>query len=597
MFTKRPKLLFAVILAFVGMHGGISVGNAQEPGPYVRPMQDTPLFSAGRLTLDHDQRSEIAHKMVRLAGEYGMRHGINHPLRTRLLGLALNLQPGKRSAITLSGQLALPGWEPPPHEPQTGFFDDAIKSFRDWVAIIQGGHGPNPADLTFAAYLEDLVTQIEEARDNPRRWAAEFEMDWSPIVAHDAYPEPRIPTDEEMEDDPAIADASDDDPFTDEPPTVDEPAEPIDLGQSFAQSSTTVPTLRLSQGNPALLQRGEVEVRTSRTRPGRGVEEPEIVRLDANHRLDFNYSGHDLGRAFRRFDDLNTYWSERYQNLPVGHTLMVRISDYSRDNGTSAALAVGVAAEVMLRNAELDPNTAFVGAMDDDGTLRPHSQIEGILRGRMKDYPETLIVPRGMEDAVVPYAEAGRIDALLNMQVLSADNLWEAIELAGPNRPDNVVKAMQLFADIQGLRMTPIELITNAHVQNRLRDIVTLCPNHVSAQVLLRAGQRLPSGNIDLDYSRVLLARHFELLQELAELDAQSITKEVTRTLFPPLRDQLRELRPVLHTDALRAILAINSVADAFEELSEAVERRNESNIRRRYLEMQDALRSAAENF
>ncbi len=189
----------------------------------------------------------------------------------------------------------------------------------------------------------------------------------------------------------------------------------------------------------------------------------------------------------------------RMPTFPDGLTVSYSIGEgYAGHERDAAALPSAVLLESIATGRELDPNVALVGGMQPNGMV---SFVFGIgirLRTLNPNGIFAVGIPLQADPEVRDLALMNDFDTLSRFQILGLATLDDALAVADIKRPEKLTKAMELFVSVQKLTgTTPLsQLIKNTRVQERLKEILALAPNHLSAKHLLAAGTGTLAGQM-----------------------------------------------------------------------------------------------------
>ena len=225
----------------------------------------------------------------------------------------------------------------------------------------------------------------------------------------------------------------------------------------------------------------------------------------------------------------------RHDQLPRGHRIEIAFEDrYTPKDGPSAATACALMIESLISGDALDQKFAITGDMNADGSVQPVGGVPAKVRGAYSKECNVVAVPiknaRSLTDLILTEGAA----PLARIQVFTVENFDQARALAVAERDEKHVKAITEFAMVQGAFARHGDaVLRNAKVQAKLREILALAPNHLSAELLL--AKATGSG-----------PRTLSLLGSL-----ESIEKSAA-SLLQAARDQ-REVRDPLLKDELAA--------------------------------------------
>lgn len=239
------------------------------------------------------------------------------------------------------------------------------------------------------------------------------------------------------------------------------------------------------------------EVRQSRTHGllvidlGQGKQAGEASEMNAMRLPENTMNGSD-GFEIRYNQPVGDMM--RSANREVAKFMMVRHGDeLGTDNyielsfadrhvpkdGPSAAVPVSLMVESLLTQTELAPDFASTGDMAATGEVRPVGGVIAKLIGAAQKDINVVAIPHAnrsvARDLYVTYGVA----AFLKLQIVSVESFEEAWSLAQAERPADVRKALDLYAEVQS--SSPQNSKEN---MDKLKEVLEILPGHQSARSL-----------------------------------------------------------------------------------------------------------------
>lgn len=222
-------------------------------------------------------------------------------------------------------------------------------------------------------------------------------------------------------------------------------------------------------------------------------------------------------------------YRESLKHLAIRHVaelegLLITFQTDSRieeDDGPAAALASAVLTRAIAEKIELDESISYFGDVNADGTVQP---VDGMVK-RLIENPGTLC-----HIVVIPKADLFQADDLLLLngpdtfiktQLVAVEDLDAALSFGGKTQSDSTDQAIKLFDEIQGVLQRPggEKLITNSHVRTRLKKVVELMPEHISARQLLLLSLNRAPRQLSLSASIDLIFEALDPVIEKGEID------------------------------------------------------------------------------
>ena len=162
---------------------------------------------------------------------------------------------------------------------------------------------------------------------------------------------------------------------------------------------------------------------------------------------------------------------------------------YTPKDGGSIAAAIGTLLMSMLQGFDVDDKAAMTGDLTADGKLRQIGGVAAKIRGATASGCNLVILPAENYDQVVDAMVYEGPSLLMNIQVIGAADLQEATALARVDRDEKLAQALDTFGSIAPLlKASPARIHTKA-MQDKLKRVLELAPNHYSARLLLLVAQ------------------------------------------------------------------------------------------------------------
>ena len=194
------------------------------------------------------------------------------------------------------------------------------------------------------------------------------------------------------------------------------------------------------------------------------------------------------------------------EKFPDGLTLKVSAEGgYGTHEHDAAGAATAVLLDSIGNGHEIDPLVAIVGGVNEKGHITAAPRLATRLRTLETDPPPPAIgVPMLSEVEVRDLALMDELDVLARQQIISLVTLDDARAIAAKKKPERVAKAFDLFATVRdAASRAPVKtLLKNPKFLQRLQEIVTAMPNHLSAKLLLLAATNKVPGRITFATSR-----------------------------------------------------------------------------------------------
>lgn len=233
------------------------------------------------------------------------------------------------------------------------------------------------------------------------------------------------------------------------------------------------------------------------------------------------------------------------ERLPLGYRVELGFADkYSPKDGPSAALVCALLVDSIITGDELDPDFAATGDMTATGEVRPVGGIMGKIRAASKKGCPIIGLPAANSHTVSDLYIMQGIAPLHAIQIFSLENFDEARKLGIANRDRKLQSALDEFALVRKALERDERFATHPKVRAKLKKIVDLAPNHLSARVLyLHSVKRGPS--------KLSLAGSIMAIDEAAAsfgvmMEDGSFLDTGSDDVLAGLVFELRRLRPML---------------------------------------------------
>ncbi|MEM7010929.1 MAG: S16 family serine protease [Verrucomicrobiota bacterium] len=262
--------------------------------------------------------------------------------------------------------------------------------------------------------------------------------------------------------------------------------------------------------------------------------------------------------------------NQKHGDVPDGQRIEVSFeSQYSPKDGDSASTACALMIDALITGEEIDPGFAVTGALSTDGDVEAVGGIDGKIRGATNRDCTHVAIPKVNEDVLSDMLITDGIGPLAAIQVFTIDTFDSAHALAAsPNKRDaKINESIELFATVQKvlLRNNGQAMLKNTQVQQRLRKVVELTPNHASARLLLLKAIGRSNSQLTLQGSLTAIDRAaLPLIQGLRNKDYRGGANPLDSDEFGASVSNLKRIRPQLDKRAWDTADAITEFAEAF---------------------------------
>jgi hypothetical protein len=289
-------------------------------------------------------------------------------------------------------------------------------------------------------------------------------------------------------------------------------------------------------------------------------------------------------------------WVDKHGRIPMG----VRLELKQTDAGTgedqpvqvgSVAAPMYVLLDAMALGAELDPAFAIAGTVGSEGEYRTSVRMLEVLSVAAEAGATAMVVPQDMKRLLQDAAINGDLSVLFGMQVFGIESIDEAGRYMMQEREEAVNEAMQLFYEIRALlggNWTMESLARNPAVQERLEQVVSLCPDHLSAETLLAYGRGELSSKSSLAGSLLAIEKITGPPLALLEKGTGGVEVDSNESIARKAIFDLRNLRPSLNEGAMEYADAVGGVLEIAEVLLDT-KNRDTAMARQKIAEMAEA--------
>lgn len=574
---------------------------------YVRPNTDDAFFESELLTLDVDQRSEVARELSAVTRNFSGSAAESPSVRARAIAVALMLDPTNREAVTSNGMFG------------NGLNSSNVEGYMSYKALVRdferltrhlNGDDANAQDKRLGLMMADLVWRLDPQSKVGRAYQVTMDrgegMDWTRFIS------PEVDLVEESEDEAVGGvdpfgylredeDMAEESEGSDPDETVD-PSEPEDSedempkpekgkdsGADESQGENETVEKLIAGDKP---KRRDVRVATMVSPPAMGymsaltVLDMQVVskltitewidgegkRVDKPVSAEKRFSPYPVGQLARsevyksRVMDGMKNLRNDYQGWPKGCVAQVTSERYGGVSGSLGALATLVGVDALVRDLEIDPNVIILGSfVPDSDRLTDHLELApALLRldKNVHDSVKRVIVPSAKADLYCNILAAVDNEIALHFQIIAVDSVREASELAQTSVGYPYKDAIAEFEKIQRVQMRFDEMMRNPHVQEKLAGIVEVCPQHLSARALLKASKMSPygSGNLSEDESVAVLATMIRPFAHMLEYELDAIRPSDAKAECQKFLDRLSKAR----RNTARNVSGIVITADEF---------------------------------
>lgn len=262
-------------------------------------------------------------------------------------------------------------------------------------------------------------------------------------------------------------------------------------------------------------------------------------------------------------DDVLRAINLKYPNIQASKFEFSFEDKYSSKDGGSIGAALGALMLSTIQGYDVDPQVAITGDVTADGKVRKIGGVGAKLRGAANAGCTLVALPEENYEQALDAMIYNGLGIVTDVQVRGVSNLDEAAQTVRSDRPKNLALAISLFNEMRDeIKNSPGYLQTPG-AQAKLRRIIALAPQDISARLLLGAAQntqrRRLSATASEYYTFVAVAGAVPTLLDPSNARVGQSTPEAINLA---LRD-LGKVRPI-------ADLRVQPLIDAWSEFIQA---------------------------
>ncbi|GHC41794.1 S16 family serine protease [Roseibacillus persicicus] len=254
-------------------------------------------------------------------------------------------------------------------------------------------------------------------------------------------------------------------------------------------------------------------------------------------------------------------------DLPEGVKVELAFADkYSPKDGPSAAVVSALLCESIISGDVIDSGFAATGDMTATGEVRSIGGLTGKISGAIKKGCELLAAPEANKSSFQDLLLIDGIKPLYEIQLFTISDFEQARAIAMEERDEDMQTAIDEFELVQGALKKDEAFLKNQKVREKLRNIVQLAPNHVSARLLyLESVGKAPS-QLSLPGSLTKIEQAAGSLSAMLQDGSFLESKGNDNVLFR-LANDIANMRPMLDPRTLDYSDSYSDVANYVKQL------------------------------
>ncbi|MEM7145737.1 MAG: hypothetical protein AAF591_11430 [Verrucomicrobiota bacterium] len=594
-------------VVWLGVATVMVMGGAVDGAVYEEPDFAKRLFVLDAITLEGEAREEVIEVLAGVVPGLLEGDAKDMDVAEKAMAIALRLDSMHLATRQLNDALIGEG-----AMPELELFMREEAAMKLWDAVTALMESPEREDKVLARYLMDVALGLSEKK----AWREDMEevlekegnsLEWAAVMTLESVPEPEPAVEPEPEPVPepapeepkvvAVSESGEEEEMSEGMDGVLPPPSPEVVGEPKPEVTGPVASFRIPEaqvgvilsvtddnglGDPKFWMRNSVEpgelaaaihVDGGPGLPGRGAGPGGMGRTI--------YSGAGIAEGTRKvLMGARDRFRGKHGAIPEG----TRIELILRERGLEEPRQISlrsveapfyVLVDAMALGAELDEGFALGGEIDSEGKLLGTMRVAEVLEAASEGQIGSVVMSGEDEIHLEDVAIRGDVEALMRTQVFGIETIDEAGRYMMREREASVEEAMELFGEVRALlggNWSVEALVRNPAVQERLEKVVLLCPDHLSAKVLLGYGRGELGAKCSLAGS--MLAIESVAAGPLASLEGATggaVTTTTTTSVGGPGGSEelfeFRNLRPKLHPEAMAYGDAVADVLEIATEL------------------------------
>lgn len=276
-----------------------------------------------------------------------------------------------------------------------------------------------------------------------------------------------------------------------------------------------------------------------------------------------SYNGRDRAPAMAGVEAVRAL-----RGWPANHVLRVTraLTDGAPGPGLPHSLAVALLVEAMMEDFALPETLAVGGRVKPDGTLAGGREELMLLPTPLPPEGSVLLVPAAAAATLTDLALDGQWEALTRHSILGAKTFADVSRLARALGAGELAGAVEAFAALQpDLQRNPASAIASAGVRAKLGAVVSACPEHLTARVLLEWGTARQEPRYSPAASALKLRLFYAKLAD-TRLSKAKNKEDETKKKLRELKGECRELRAKIDPSGEAFHTSLKEWIDAMED-------------------------------
>jgi len=464
------RRFLVLLLALVGSASAAFVPPAEGPVPFRRD----------KLPVDVDTMTKLSRQLVVLAGQMDPDKPNQSRTVAQLLALSQALDPSNNQVRDLVQQVSEGGEVPRAEEREVNLAQARAWDLLGWLELPEAGEDGQ----ALGACLSDVLIKADPQHPSSKKRVDSGERGaWSDWVADvGRFGVEKAPdlakTDEETD---GQTDSS-----MEEGDAPEETEEVPEMAKIALPEVTCSMPIRYYSKKLEKTLTGPVEF-TLKTSV-KGDTKKMVLQLP----------GEDWSAANKRSnDDLYQFLESRYGSLPPGLNMKFSLPEgISMDLGKHADAFAGLL--TVMANATFSgvPPTGIVFAgIGEGGELKGSRNFWETIRQLSKADADSeeggrMVIPNAMREFLPPLLTLSEAEFFFRYEVLLADDVDDLLTMSSSDPGKELAEPLNAFAMIKEVKGTRSlgSFVSHASTQQRLGQVVAMCPAHASARMLALRG-------------------------------------------------------------------------------------------------------------
>ena len=271
-------------------------------------------------------------------------------------------------------------------------------------------------------------------------------------------------------------------------------------------------------------------------------------------------------------DDALRFIRLTYPNWNVDRAEITFDDKYVAHEGGSIGAAIGVMILSCIDGFAIDPEVVITGGVTVKGNVRAVVGVSMKIKDATSSKCSLVAVPMENLDQLIDDVIYSGSELVTDIQVIGITSLDDAVAAVRVDRDPKMTEAIVLFAEVQKSLKDQQSDLKSREIQDKLRKVLELMPQHLSAQILLSIAQgkqpKTLSASASQYYTFLSVGSMVDVLTQRSESSAAS---SVPSSAVPTSLANLRKLRPLADSNVRPLIDAWSGFIGAWNKMQEGI--------------------------